>query len=222
VDQDGWTAAVTGMPYTGRLTLPKALAPGRSWLPTLGLCVVEPLPGGWLLRAADEPGPRRAARIVLDLAHPRRSSVTVSSEAGSWCHELSPRHAELLYLLAVRPAGRSASGLADDLFDDPGRTVTVRAEMSRVRRYLGAFLEHRPYRFCEAAEVELVLPEDPRDLLPHSTAPTVRRARKPGPPCTAPGPDASPDRPNMPPARGKERISGPSSGVLDQARGSLT
>ncbi|MCX4457692.1 GAF domain-containing protein [Streptomyces sp. NBC_01728] len=222
VDQDGWTAAVTGMPYTGRLTLPKAIVPGRSWLPTLGLCVMEPLPGGWLVRAADEPVPSRAARIVLDLARPRRSSVTVSSEAGSWCHKLSPRHAELLYLLAVRPAGRSASGLADDLFDDPGRTVTVRAEMSRVRRYLGAFLEHRPYRFCEDAEVELVLPADLRNLLPHSTVPAVRRAREPGPPCTAPEPDASPDRPNMPPARGKERISGPSSGVLDQARGSLT
>ena len=177
VDTDGWTAAVTGMAYTNRLSLPKDLSAGRSWLPQIGLCSVEPLPGGWLIRAGDEPAPRGATRIVLDLAHPRRWSVTVSSGSGAWTHELSPRHAELLYLLAVHPTGRTASGLADDLFGDPARTVTVRAEMSRVRRYLGALLEHRPYRFGEDAEVEVVLPEDPLDLLPHSTAPVVRRWR---------------------------------------------
>ncbi|MET7699554.1 GAF domain-containing protein [Streptomyces sp. NPDC005485] len=177
VDTDGWTAAVTGMAYTNRLALPKALSPGRSWLPPIGPCSVEPLPGGWLVRAADEPVSRGATRIVLDLAQPRRWSLSVSSGSGTWTHELSPRHAELLYLLAVHPAGRTASGLADDLFGDPGRTVTVRAEMSRVRRYLGALLEHRPYRFSEAAEVEVVLPEDPLDLLPHSTAPAVRRGQ---------------------------------------------
>jgi hypothetical protein len=214
VDQDGWTAGVTGMPYATRLALPKALGPGRSWLPTLGPCSVEPLPGGWLLRAAEEPAPQRATRIVLDLALPRRWSVTVESDAGSWCHELSPRHAELLYLLAVHHGGRTASGLAADLFGDAGRTVTVRAEMSRVRRYLGALLEHRPYRFREDAEVELILPEDPRELLAHSTAPAVRRARAAGSAGTGTGPDVS--------AGGHdERISRPSSGVFDQARGSL-
>jgi hypothetical protein len=83
----------------------------------------------------------------------------------------------LLYLLAVHRSGRSASGLAGDVFGDPARTVTVRAEMSRVRRYLGAFLEHRPYRFAEDAEVEVLLPDDPRDLLPHSTAPAVSGRR---------------------------------------------
>ncbi len=55
--------------------------------------------------------------------------------------------------------------------------MTVRAEMSRVRRYLGTYLEHRPYRFCEDAEVEILLPADLQDLLPHSTAPAVARRR---------------------------------------------
>lgn len=32
VDRDGWTAAVTGMPYTKRIALPKSLSPGRRWL----------------------------------------------------------------------------------------------------------------------------------------------------------------------------------------------
>jgi hypothetical protein len=176
VDRDGWTASVTGMPYTGRVALPVSLAPGRCLLPTLGPCTVEPLPGGWLIRA-DAPAPARTTRIVLDVAHPRRWSVTVSGDTGSWTHELSARHAELLYLLALHREGRTAAALAADLFGDPARTVTVRAEMSRVRRYLGAFLEHRPYRFRESAEVELLTPADPRDLLPHSLAPGVVRAR---------------------------------------------
>ncbi|MDO0925126.1 GAF domain-containing protein [Streptomyces sp. TG1A-8] len=177
VDHDGWSAAVSGMPYVRRVSLPKSLAAGRHWLPALGSCAVEPLAGGWLLRAADEPPPATATRILLDLARPGGGAVTVSGTAGSWSRELSPRHAELLYLLAAHRCGRSAAALAADVFGDPSRTVTVRAEMSRIRRYLGTLLQHRPYRFCKEAEVEVVLPDDPGDLLPRSTAPAVERQR---------------------------------------------
>ncbi len=177
VDRDGWCAGVTGMPYTGRIALPRPLAAGRRWLPGMGLCAVEPLAGGWLVRPADEPVPGEGTRIVLDLSQPRGWTLTVTGAAGSWSHELSPRHAELLYLLALRREGRSAAGLAEEVFGDAGRTVTVRAEMSRVRRYLGALLQHRPYRFCDDVEVEVLFPGDPRDLLPQSTAPAVVRDR---------------------------------------------
>ncbi|WP_436841215.1 GAF domain-containing protein [Streptomyces bobili] len=183
VDRDGWTAAVTGMPYTNRVALPRPPSAGRHRLPVLGLCALEPLADGWLVRSCDgvvEPEASGATRVVLDLTRPRRWSVTVTGGAGMWSRELSPRHAELLYVLAVHRAGRSASGLAEDVFGDPARRVTVRAEMSRVRRYLGGLLEHRPYRFCEQAEVEVLLPDDPRGLLPHSTAPAVTGARVPG------------------------------------------
>ncbi|MQY38578.1 hypothetical protein SRB17_65910 [Streptomyces sp. RB17] len=176
VDRDGWSAAVSGMPYVRRVALPKSLAPGRRWLPSLGSCAVEPLAGGWLLRATEEPA-GTAPRIVLDLARPGRSTLTVSGAAGSWSHELSPRHAELLYLLAAHRAGRGAAALAEDLFGDSSRTVTVRAEMSRIRRYCGELLQHRPYRFREDAEFEVLLPDDPRDLLPSSTAPAIARRR---------------------------------------------
>ncbi|MEV6957983.1 GAF domain-containing protein [Streptomyces sp. NPDC051207] len=179
VDRDGWTAAVTGMPYTDRVALPKSLTAGMRWLPALGLCSVEPMGGGWLVRVEDRPVRHGVTRIVLDLRGPRRRSLEVVGGAGSFRHELSPRHAELLFLLAVHPAGRSASELAGDMFGDPARRVTVRAEMSRVRRYLGGFLEHRPYRFCDAAEVEILFPDDLTDLLPHSTAPGVERHRVP-------------------------------------------
>ncbi|MFI9253806.1 GAF domain-containing protein [Streptomyces sp. NPDC053069] len=176
VDRDGWTAAVSGMPYVRRVALPKSLVPGRRWLPSLGSCAVEPLAGGWLLRAAEEPL-GTTTRIVLDLAGPGRSTLTVSGSAGSWSRELSPRHAELLYLLAAHRSGRGAAALAGDLFGDPSRTVTVRAEMSRIRRYFGELLQHRPYRFREDAEIEVLLPDDPCDLLPSSTAPAITRRR---------------------------------------------
>ncbi|WP_030802508.1 GAF domain-containing protein [Streptomyces sp. NRRL F-2799] len=172
VDRDGWSAAVTGMPYVRRVALPTSLSPGRRWLPGLGTCAVEPLAGGWLLRASAET-PGGTGRLVLDLSRPERRLLTVSDAGGTWTREPSQRHAELLYLLVAQRAGRSAAGLAEDVFGDPSRTVTVRAEMSRVRRYLGALLLHRPYRLREDAEAEVLLPDDPRDLLPRSTAPAV-------------------------------------------------
>ncbi|SED94288.1 GAF domain-containing protein [Streptomyces sp. 2231.1] len=182
VDRDGWVAAVTGMPYVRRVALPTSCTPGRRWLPALGSCAVEPLAGGWLLRADDEPLATAATRIVLDLARPGRCTLTVEAAAGSWSREVSPRHAELLFLLAEHPSGRGAASLAGDLFGDTSRTVTVRAEMSRIRRYLGELLQHRPYRFGGSGEVVVLLPDDPRDLLPRSTAPAVVRRR------TAPAP----------------------------------
>ncbi|WP_206302869.1 GAF domain-containing protein [Streptomyces sp. WAC 01529] len=180
VDVHGWTAAVTGMPPEDRLALPKSLAAGRTWLPSLGSCRVEPLPGGWLLRLekpGERPEPLPATRLVLDVSEPRGWTLAMLGGARDWTHELSPRHAELLYLLATHRKGRSASGLAEDMFGDPGRTVTVRAELSRVRRYLGGVLAHRPYRFHEDVEVEVVMPDSPAGLLPHSVAPAIRAAR---------------------------------------------
>ncbi|MGW0548825.1 GAF domain-containing protein [Streptomyces altiplanensis] len=181
VDPHGWLAAVTGMPPVDRLPLPKTFRAGRRWLPSLGMCGVEPLPGGWLVRVEEEaPGPDEGAvsRVVLDLSGRRRSSVTVSGAAGRWTHELSPRHAELLYVLSVHRQGRSAAELAADLFGDRTRTVTVRAEMSRLRRHLAQVLAHRPYRFVDEVEVEVIHPDHPTDLLTHSTAPAITAARR--------------------------------------------
>ncbi len=177
VDTRGWTAGVTGMAPVDRLALPKSFKAGYQRLPALGVCTVEPLPGGWLVRARAAQEPLGTARVVLDLRGPHCWSVTVRGSAGEWTHQLSPRHAELLYLLAVHRAGRSAAQLAADLFGDAARTVTVRAEMSRVRRYLGSLLAHRPYRFQDGTEVQMLLPDHPAELLPHSAAPAIRQAR---------------------------------------------
>ncbi|MER6308299.1 GAF domain-containing protein [Streptomyces sp. NPDC001739] len=178
VDPNGWVVAVTGLTPPDRLALPKAPAAGPLWLPRYGMCALEPLPGGWLIRvgrAEREPVP---SRVVVDVSRRDGSTVTVSGPAGSWSHELSPRHAELLFVLATQPQGRTAAELAQDLFGDAGRTVTVRAELSRLRRHLGSVLAHRPYRFADGVEVELRLPARPGRLLPHSLAPAVAAARR--------------------------------------------
>ncbi|GHF50631.1 transcriptional regulator [Kitasatospora xanthocidica] len=189
VDAAGWTAAAAGLPPPNRLRVPsEGWAPAAvHWVPGLGECVLEPLADGWLVRPVRPPeeggagtvGGEQAegARLRLDLRRADRPELSVRGAAGSWSHPLSPRHAELLLLLATRREGSSAAQLAEALFGDAGRTVTVRAELSRLRRYLGGLLAHRPYRIAESVLVTVDGPDDPYDLLPASTAPAVRRLR---------------------------------------------
>ncbi|HWU06592.1 MAG TPA: GAF domain-containing protein [Streptomyces sp.] len=178
VDTHGRLAAVIGMPPVDRLPLPKSLEPGTVWLASLGMCRVEPLPGGWLVQIAEGLHERPPRRVVLDLSRERELAVHVAGPLGSWTRRLSPRHAELLYALALHPQGRTAAELAGDVFGDVTRTVTVRAEISRMRRHLAEVLAHRPYRFRQGVEVDVVHPEVPADLLPRSAAPVVLGARR--------------------------------------------
>ncbi|MEO3762088.1 GAF domain-containing protein [Streptomyces sp. B8F3] len=179
VDEHGWAAAATGMVPPERVALPKSPAAGACVLPGLGRCGLEPLPGGgWLVRVEPEGTARAPTRVVLDLTRPSSPCLAVLGGAGRWSQQVSPRHAELLYLLAVHRDGFSSTALADALFGDPGRTVTVRAELSRLRRKLGGLLAHRPYRFSDEIDVQLLLPARPADLLPQSTAPAVLAARR--------------------------------------------
>ncbi|MFF2652237.1 GAF domain-containing protein [Streptomyces sp. NPDC058045] len=173
VDAQGWTAAVSGLAPVDRVVLPRSFGAGERLLPGLGPSTVEPLPGGWLIRVASREV-EEVTGLVLDVSAARHWSVTVTGGAGVWTQELSPRHAELLYLLAVAPEGRTAGELAGEVFGDTGRAVTVRAELSRIRRYLGGVLAHRPYRFREGVVVRVVRPGRPGDLLPHSRAAAVR------------------------------------------------
>lgn len=180
VDANGWVAAVESVALRNRILLPDELAAGRFWLPTLGVCDFEPLPGGWLVRPTGEAHsvPDGGTTVGIDLRHSQRTRITVRSESGEWSHEPTPRHAEILYLLAVNREGRTAAQLATDLFGDDGRAITVRAEMSRLRKHLSGVLLTQPYRFDESAVVELLLPDDHARLLPHSTAPGVMRLRR--------------------------------------------
>ncbi|EGD53473.1 GAF domain-containing protein [Gordonia neofelifaecis] len=59
---------------------------------------------------------------------------------------LSPRHAEILLLLQSYPEGLGTEQLATMLSDEGLGAVTVRAEISRLRRDLGDVVAARPYR----------------------------------------------------------------------------
>ncbi|MEU5236470.1 GAF domain-containing protein [Streptomyces lydicus] len=178
VDPHGWVVGVTGLTPPDRVALPKTPEAGPLWLPRYGMCGLEPLPGGWLIRLGRPDREAGPGNVVLDVSGRDGATVTVSGPAGSWSHELTPRHAELLFVLAVHPQGRSAAELAQDLFGDAGRTVTVRAELSRLRRHLGGVLAHRPYRFADGVVVDVRMPPRPVHLLPQSLAPAVVAARR--------------------------------------------
>ena len=55
--------------------------------------------------------------------------------------------------------------------------VTVRAEISRLRRQLVGLVVGKPYRFPESAIVDVSYPEDMTTLLASSSAPAIRAAR---------------------------------------------
>jgi hypothetical protein len=104
---------------------------------------------------------------------------------------LSLRHAELLCVLLLSPRGLTAEQLALELYGTRGKAVTVRAELSRLRRELGGVLQARPYRLIgdvQADVLELqrdVATSDPgalldryeQPLLAGSSVPIVVEAR---------------------------------------------
>jgi hypothetical protein len=110
--------------------------------------------------------------------------------------ELSLRHSELLLLLAeaaVAGEGRTAAQLAAECHPGDAALVTVRAELSRLRRLLGAQLVgSRPYRLLGRVDSDLdqvrrlvargsvgsALERYPGAVLPGSRAPGVAVARE--------------------------------------------
>ncbi|SCL35396.1 hypothetical protein GA0074692_4081 [Micromonospora pallida] len=107
---------------------------------------------------------------------------------------LGRRHSELLVLLLQHPQGRTGEQLGLDLYgDDRLHPVTLRAELSRLRRILGPeLLDSRPYRLrgtvradfrtvaelLERGDVAGALEAYPGSLLPGSDAPGVARLRR--------------------------------------------
>jgi hypothetical protein len=171
-----------------RLALP--LQGGTVGIPGGGSVVAEPVRDRegfllWVARDVDSPEPDH---VRLEVLGREGALLTVG---GSTC-TLSPRHSELLTLLALRPRGWSAEQLADELLGEFGKAVSIRAELSRLRRILGPLLASHPYRLdapiaTDFAEVEASLERADIDgalrrfaageLLPASGAPTVAEAR---------------------------------------------
>lgn len=177
VDTDGWVAAVDALPLHNRILLPESGIPGQVWIPPLGMCDVESLPGGWLVRVVDDAESAGApTRVTLDLGS-GEPSLAMSGRFGSWRRGISSRHAEILLVLATSDQGRSAPELAEDLYGDRSRVVTVRAEMSRLRKQFGGLVAGKPYRFGNSLEIDVRYPQDRSSLLAASTAPAVQALR---------------------------------------------
>jgi hypothetical protein len=151
VDDHGWVAAHQGVAVRDRVEAPQ---PDRALaVPGLGLCLPERLRGGWLIR------PSASAHVLTAVLDLGGSPATLEVRGGEspWRVALTPRHAELLAAIAAAgPAGVSAGRLSQVLYGDSGRQVTVRAEISRMRRVLGALLATNPYRLGEGVSLSVV------------------------------------------------------------------
>ncbi|HEX9999730.1 MAG TPA: GAF domain-containing protein [Actinoplanes sp.] len=132
--------------------------------------------------------PPAAAGTVIALG---RNEATLTF--GGRRRHLGRRHSELLVLLLAHPEGRTGEELGFDLYGDDVNPVTVRAELSRLRRALGPeLLDSRPYRLRAGLEADFrtvtrllargrvadALQAYAGPLLPASDAPGVARLRR--------------------------------------------
>lgn len=150
VDDHGWVAHHAGIAARERIEVPSAERAVA--VPGLGLCIPERLGEGWLVRPSG-PARRLWARLDLDTTPP---GLEVRGDAAPWRTTLTTRHAEILVALAK--AGREgvgAAALSRALYGDSGHEVTVRAEVSRLRRAVGALVCPAPYRLAPEVDLEV-------------------------------------------------------------------
>lgn len=149
VDEHGWVAHTSGVTSRARIAVPRserALA-----VPGLGLCMPERISDGWLIRPA---GDNTRLTIRLDLTP--TPAVELTGADAQWRSALTSRHAEILLLLNLSgPQGVTAAAMSQAIYGDAEHVVTVRAEVSRLRRTLGAVIESQPYRLAESVDMTI-------------------------------------------------------------------
>lgn len=140
----------------------------------------------WQVKGRRASAPRPQLR--LEALGKARASVLVMGEVT----ELRLRHSEILVLLALHPRGMSSEELAIHLYGANEKRVTVRAEMSRLRKLLGSLLAANPYRLVadvradfrdverrlEDGQVDLAVGQYAGRLLPSSEVPVIVAARQ--------------------------------------------
>jgi hypothetical protein len=133
--------------------------------------------------------PTIARLSVLGAGRPRWQ---VTDDGQPRASTLTGRHADILVLLSRHPEGLSADHLAMLLDDKDLDVVTIRAEMSRLRRVIGAeYIDSRPYRLLspiasdvsdvldalQAGDVDRALTHYTGELLSQSVSPGIARLR---------------------------------------------
>jgi hypothetical protein len=142
------------------------------------------------LLALTRPAEVAAHRPRLSVLGPGRPRW--ASGGGPTVGTLTGRHADILVVLLRHPEGLSADHLAMLLDDSDLDAVTIRAEMSRLRRVIGTqYVGSRPYRLLEPVDSDLgdvfdalrrgdvasALSQYPGELLPQSVSPAIGRLR---------------------------------------------
>ncbi|MFL0290484.1 GAF domain-containing protein [Mycobacterium sp. SMC-18] len=137
------------------------------------------------------PNPVTRARLTV-LGGDRPRWVATGDDGQPRQHTLSGRHADILVLLSRHPEGLSADHLAMLLDDNDLDSVTIRVEMSRLRRVIGAqYVASRPYRLLtpidsdvadvfaalHRGDVDAALSHYSGALLPQSVSPAIARLR---------------------------------------------
>jgi hypothetical protein len=135
----------------------------------------------------------RALHLVIESLGRTDSLLSISDSSGHRHRlRLSPRHSEILLLVASAPRGLSGDELAVLVYEDDGASSTLRAELNRLRSLLGDdVLASRPYRLAgsvtgdwlaleaqlAAGDLRAAMRGYRGPILPRSTAPGVVRLR---------------------------------------------
>ena len=133
-----------------------------------------------LIRGARDDAPTPGhLRVHLESLGRSHSLLTIVDERGRRHRlSLSPRHSEIMLLLASAPRGLSGDELAVLLYPEDSTTSTLRAEMNRLRHLLGdELLASRPYRL--SAEISADWLEVDARLAAGDDAAALRRYRGP-------------------------------------------
>jgi hypothetical protein len=144
-------------------------------------------------RGAEAERPTSGLSIALEALGRHESLLTIDDgRARRSTLRLTPRHSEILLLLASAPRGLSGDELAVLLYTEDNSASTLRAELNRLRSLLGDdLLASRPYRLVAeltadwlaveahlaSGDVAAAMRAYRGPLLPRSVAPGVVRLR---------------------------------------------
>lgn len=144
--------------------------------------------GAQILWAGGGRPSRRRPKLAIEALGRERVRVSLRGERT----RLSPRHGEIVVLLTLHPGGLTGRELGSELHGARWSPVTVRAEVSRLRRVLRGALAHNPYRLdaeiaADFIDVERLLEQGDvaaaagryaGELLPASQVPAIAQARQ--------------------------------------------
>ncbi|KUJ69697.1 diguanylate cyclase [Streptomyces albus subsp. albus] len=188
-----WSCAAAPLhdPHTGRLLGAVDLTGGDHLAGPHSLALVRATARAAQAELATAAEPAAGPRVALSALGRDEALLVVDGNR----LRLGPRHSEIAVLLAAHPEGLTGEALAVQLYGERAEArapVTLRAELSRLRRLVGPLLASRPYRLSipialdsrqvaeklAAGDLAAAMGAYRGPLLPRSEAPGVARLRR--------------------------------------------